>query len=902
MSLSRRAFERLIILNTAIWIVVLVVGASVLERSRSSITAALAPIGDELGGWTGLVLGELAPGAEPLARYELRIAPRVLRAAALSTPRASTWPSAGEAPWFPATLVAGEREFSVEAQLAPEGAGDRFEARAWRLRFDSESTQAGVQEIALAPASAKRHSGALLARDLARGLGLLAPPGGFVRLQINGVEAGPFFWSEAIRSTTFARLGVPSGEILTPAGGRARVPRTLIGASDDALALAAYDVANATDASEERGPAKLERLLRLTRHADDATFAAEVPQLLNVEQYLRWNALTWLFGDAEADAFLALAWYFDPVTGLLEPSVDELAVAGRAGDLARIDSRDASRLGERLLEIPEYRQERNQVLWQLAAASENDLVGDADDRLGELLVPLARSRGAFGRLQELADVRRDTRETLKRNAARFRSAVVAARVDAEAVRTTPQHSARLALDLEPHGLADLELTEIHFDVGSLGAVGQGEATLVLRDPAGEVVSRETLTPDESGSSVVLRPRSTVLAPWSSRLLDGRTTWRAEIELPFFRTAQWQRPGFLERVELRYRNSITRHRLAPSELFFRSETPAAGDDAAVARTLEWPTTLRNAGRPFRVDGDELVLAAGDHRLDHSLVVPARFRLRFEAGARLHLAPDVSIYTLRGIRADGSEDAPVELRAQDPARPFGAVAVVRAAEASNLQHVVVSGGSEATFQGIAFTGQLAFHAADAILRHVEVREGAADGLSLQRSRFDIAHSRFVENVGDGTDAGWSQGSVSNSLFSSNGDDGLDLGTSEVSVARSEFRTMRDKGVSVGERSVLTLVRSDVLDSDIGVAAKEDSRAALIETDVRGNRLGVALYRDNPAYGDGYASVTGGTFSGNVEDWQVSPGSEIELAQVRRERENTIARSVSVFLSSLAASGAR
>jgi hypothetical protein len=37
-------------------------------------------------------------------------------------------------------------------------------------------------------------------------------------------------------------------------------------------------------------------------------------------------------------------------------------------------------------------------------------------------------------------------------------------------------------------------------------------------------------------------------------------------------------------------------------------------------------------------------------------------------------------------------------------------------------------------------------------------------------------------------------------------------------------------------------------------------------------------------------------------VAPDSAIEVADVTRERENTIARSFSVFLSSLATSGAR
>ena len=191
---------------------------------------------------------------------------------------------------------------------------------------------------------------------------------------------------------------------------------------------------------------------------------------------------------------------------------------------------------------------------------------------------------------------------------------------------------------------------------------------------------------------------------------------------------------------------------------------------------------------------------------------------------------------------------------------------------------------------------------MLRDVEVRESVADGLSLQRSRYDIARSRFVDNAGDGLDAGWSQGSVRESLFANNGDDGLDLGTSEARISGSEFRQMTDKGISVGERSRASVTDCAVLDSAIGITSKEDSRVAISNTLIRGNHTGLALYSDNQAYGGGFASVRNSVFSGNVNDMDVAPDSAIEVADVTRERENTIARSFSVFLSSLATSGAR
>ena len=66
---------------------------------------------------------------------------------------------------------------------------------------------------------------------------------------------------------------------------------------------------------------------------------------------------------------------------------------------------------------------------------------------------------------------------------------------------------------------------------------------------------------------------------------------------------------------------------------------------------------------------------------------------------------------------------------------------------------------------------------------------------------------------------------------------------------------------------------------VASKEDSQVDVVRSEFRRNQLGFALYSDNPIYGGGFASVTGGLFSGNVQDFDVQTGSDLRLSGVLR-----------------------
>ena len=139
-----------------------------------------------------------------------------------------------------------------------------------------------------------------------------------------------------------------------------RLPAGIDRPASDALALARYEPlrgGNGGDAPLR----KLRRLLDVTRSAQDAEFTSQIPQILNVEQYLTWNAISWLFGSPDGSAFPGLTWYFDPVSGLLEPIVEGLGGEARHTDVARVDAAElplspgleelAAHLGSQALEL-----------------------------------------------------------------------------------------------------------------------------------------------------------------------------------------------------------------------------------------------------------------------------------------------------------------------------------------------------------------------------------------------------------------------------------------------------------------------------------------------------------------------------------------------------------------------
>jgi hypothetical protein len=885
MRFSEKTRTRLVLLNLAMWFLGGIAALALLGGPRGAIHTYLEPIENELGGWFALALGAAGWDDAPLPRYELAIEPRVFRAAALlgrdsdssSGKPADRW-------WFPAHFYADGAAYPVDLQLEGSASSSpRLLEESWRVRFRAKKGYNGMRELRLVPAHERRHAVEVMLRDSARDMGLLAPPVGFATLRVNGAEAGTIFWSEGNSKAMLERLGYPAGEILTPRAGAASIPALLAGG--EPVGFARHVPAIDRDAGFSVAAEKLKRLLALTRNANDADFERQIGELLDVEKYLSWNALVWIFGDPNTDGFPGLNWYFDPVTGLIEPIVRDFHLRSTLIAAGELQAPNASRLTDRLLRNPAYRARRNEILWELVGRRRADVVATSDEKLGSVLTRLAKSQGSLahlGALRDYADFRRTTRASLREKIRSLGTALAASQVETKTVLSVDAGTPTLTLELEPAGLAEILLSEFRFELGAAALVNREAATMRLVAPNGEQRRTERVEPVVIGSSVALRPERLAMETGSfgGSANDG-VSWKVEVRLPFLSPEAWSWPEGLQSIDIVYRNALTGEALPPARLL--SAETLAGEPDGGYRALFRPVeeVIAASGLPFELRGEELALPAGDHVLSRTVVVPRAVRLSLDPGVTLRLGPDVSLISFRGINAQGTAERPIHIRAADPARPWGSIAVARAPEVSNLSFVTLSGGSHARFEGIEFDGQLSFNASDLVLDESEIynARGSA-GLSLKRAAFTVSRAQFVANSSDGLESEWSRGVIRESLFVNNGDDGLDLGDSEVSVRDCAFHWMGDKSISAGERSRVSVISTRLSDSEIAIASKGDSRVDVRDTEFRRNRLGFSLYRSKPVFGGGSGTVTGGVFARNDRDFSVEPGSNLELISVQRE----------------------
>ncbi len=881
---------RLVVVNLWLWATFGVLALVALGGSRGILAIHLEPIGRELGGWGGLLVAAAGFDSDPIPAYEISIDSDVIGAARLLSGD-PTLTSAADSPWFGARLRTDGEVSQVWLQMLATSTSPDLTEQAWRVRFESGNGPHAMGEITLVPSPTGKLAREAAVRETAVALGLLAPPHGFASVQINGVDAGNYFWSQADATAMLAQLGYPSGAVLLPDRNRVQLASARSGSaiSSYPVGRAAAPAVAASHPQSTVAPAEqqLERLFELADRATDEDFERQVPQLLEIAKYLRWNALTWMLGDPDVDPYHELGWYLDPVSGLLEPIVQDWTAR------ERIAPDHESRLTARLLRNPRHRAERNQLLWDWVTESNHGVIENSERRLGKSLTQLARADVTLSRvwrLHQQADFRREQREALRARKLLVRNALRHAEIRTRTTRGADGSATTLAIEIEPRGFAEIELSELRVELRN-AVTNTAAATLRLFDPAGSERRSARIVPEIAGSAVRLQlERFSVASTGDSDPGRSPEPWRLELVLPFLDIDAPSRVDELLLLELAFRNTVTGESLPPVRLLapqapdtWTHSERSLVDVIGIARPVQ--DVIRESGLPLRIESDTLVLPAGSYLLARTLVVPPGFRLELAAGVTLRISPDVSIVAFRGVTARGTQLDPIEIRSADPNRAWGVMGIARAPERSTLEFVTISGGSKRNFAGVEFDGQLSFNASDFVINDSEISGSrAGDGLSAKRSSFTIRNTRFAHNANDGVESEWSQGTLAGSAFVSNGDDGLDVANSQLRVSDCDFGGMNDKAISADARSTVTVTGTRLVNSEVAIASKNGSRVDVRESVFRNNRLGFAVYRDKPLFDGGHGAVAGGVFEDNDRDFSVEPGSELELIRINQPENRT------------------
>ena len=250
--------------------------------------------------------------------------------------------------------------------------------------------------------------------------------------------------------------------------------------------------------------------------------------------------------------------------------------------------------------------------------------------------------------------------------------------------------------------------------------------------------------------------------------------------------------------------------------------------------------------------QMEIKRGEWFIRKDLILPKGYSLTINEGTTLKFADDVILYTTGELLFNGTEQNPVVLEPIGESWP--GLVVIRADEQSVLEHTIIRDTASIHRGGWILTGGMTFFESPVKLDYVKI-DGtfAEDSINVIRTTFEFNQSSLVDTASDAFDSDFSDGVFRNCSFENVGGDAVDISGSATEVYDSTFANITDKAVSVGEHSSVLVQDVVIHDTGLGIASKDLSDATLLRVQISGARnAALAAYQKKPVFGP--ASIYG------------------------------------------------
>ncbi len=247
-----------------------------------------------------------------------------------------------------------------------------------------------------------------------------------------------------------------------------------------------------------------------------------------------------------------------------------------------------------------------------------------------------------------------------------------------------------------------------------------------------------------------------------------------------------------------------------------------------------------------DGEGLRVESGDWDVAGDLVLPEGVPLTIPPGTTLRFERGALLISTASVTILGTEEKPVTLTSQQES--WGGVVVLGADNASSWEYARIENTAGSERSGWMLTGGITFYESPVHLTAVAITGSMAeDALNIIRSEYKIEFSEFGGLVSDAFDGDFTHGEIVECSFHDIGGDAVDISGSVLKIERSKFVNIADKALSAGEQSEIHALALTIESVGIGIASKDLSTVFINQSEIiAAEHAALAAYIKKSEYG--------------------------------------------------------
>lgn len=258
-----------------------------------------------------------------------------------------------------------------------------------------------------------------------------------------------------------------------------------------------------------------------------------------------------------------------------------------------------------------------------------------------------------------------------------------------------------------------------------------------------------------------------------------------------------------------------------------------------------------GDVYQIYEDRIIFKGGSHQISKDLVIPAGYKVVFEAGCQLDFINNAAFICQSPIDMQGTVEQPIRIYSSD--QTANGFTVLEADEKSYLKFVQFDGFNTLQKKDWTLTGAVNFYESEVEIRSCSfINSQCEDAVNIIRSMFAIFDSKIANTYADGLDADFCEGMIDNLSIQDTGNDATDFSGSVINIRRVDIHRAGDKGISVGEETRVNVQSAYINGANIGVASKDLSLLKINLVTMANCKTGFAGYQKKPEFGPARTEV--------------------------------------------------
>jgi len=257
------------------------------------------------------------------------------------------------------------------------------------------------------------------------------------------------------------------------------------------------------------------------------------------------------------------------------------------------------------------------------------------------------------------------------------------------------------------------------------------------------------------------------------------------------------------------------------------------------------------------------------INNDIYIPAGYTLFANGDVTIDIINSSKIVSNSPIIFTGSEESALVIQSSDSSGQ--GILISQTNNPSIMKFVTVSNLYNISTGGESTSGAITFYEADVEIRNCTFNGNKSeDALNIIRSEFLIDETVFLNSQSDAFDGDFVKGKINASSFNYCGNDAIDISGSIVNVQNISINKAGDKGISIGENSSMTGRNIIIRNSEIGIACKDLSEINISRISIDSTRVGYTAFQKKPEFGTAKITVSNSELKNFELSYLIEKGS--------------------------------